>query len=110
VAALTTLGAAIGNARVIQPKRTWVEGATIYAAVIADPGEKKTAGVAMATTPAQKLENKLNKEYERKLEEHAADMRRCEIDYKNAKNDDLDPGPPAEKARCTKGARKRHHH
>jgi hypothetical protein len=94
LSALTTLGAAIGNARVVQPKKTWSEGASIYAAVIADPGEKKTAAVAIATNPAQKLENTLNKEYERKLDEHARDMRGYEIDCKIARKNDEDPGPP----------------
>jgi hypothetical protein len=94
LAALTTLGAAIGNARVIQPKKTWTEGATIYAAVIAESGEKKTAGVAIATSPAQKLENTLNKQYERKLDEHASDMRGYEVDCKIARKNDEDPGPP----------------
>jgi Protein of unknown function (DUF3987) len=59
LAALTTLGSAIGNSRVIQPKKGWVESALIYAAVIADSGEKKTAAIAVATDPAQRLQNKL---------------------------------------------------
>jgi hypothetical protein len=95
LASLSALGAAIGNARVIQPKRTWTEGASIYGAVIADPGEKKTAAVATATNPAQKLHNKLNNDYERKLEEHAADMRNHEVDRKTAARNDMpEPVPP----------------
>jgi hypothetical protein len=96
LSALTTLGAAIGNARVIQPKKTWTEGATIYAAVIADPGEKKTAAVGIATNPAQKLENTLNKQYERALDEFAREEREYEVDRKDAAKQGL-PAPPPPK-------------
>jgi putative DNA primase/helicase len=85
LSALTTLGAAIGNARVIQPKKGWTEGASLYAAVIADPGEKKTPALAEAISPAQKLENRLNKEYERALEEFANKQREYEVELRDAK-------------------------
>jgi hypothetical protein len=46
--ALATCGTAIGNARVIRPKKGWTEGAALYAAAVADSGEKKTAAIAAA--------------------------------------------------------------
>lgn len=93
LAALTTLGSAIGNARVLQPKKGWTEGAAIYAAVIADSGEKKTAAVAVATEPSQKLQNKLNKEYEKKVDEFAREEREYEVQRKDAAKQGL-PAPP----------------
>lgn len=75
LAALTAMGAAIGNSRVIQPKKDWTEGAALYSAVIGESGDKKTAAVAVATNPTLRLEHRLNKDYESKLEAHAAEER-----------------------------------
>jgi len=93
LAALTTLGSAIGNSRVIQLKKGWTEGAAIYAALIAESGEKKTAAIAVATDPVQKLQNRLNKEHEKALDEHAAEMRQHELEKKANARNDL-PAPP----------------
>jgi hypothetical protein len=94
LAALTSLGSAIGNARVLQPKKGWTEGAAIYAAVIADSGEKKTAAIAKATEPSQRLQNKLNKQYEEKLDEFAREEREYEVDRKDAAKQGHAAGPP----------------
>jgi hypothetical protein len=93
LAALTTLGASIGNSRVIQLKKGWTESAAIYAASIADSGEKKTAAIAVATDPAQKLQNRLNKEHEKDLDEHATEMRQHAVDAKEAGKQGH-PAPP----------------
>jgi len=45
---LVFLGSAIGNSRVLKLKAGWEESATIYGAVIADPGEKKTPALKVA--------------------------------------------------------------
>jgi hypothetical protein len=94
LSALVALGSAIGNARVIQPKRGWTEGAAIYGAVIAESGEKKTAAIGMATDVARKLENRLNKEYEQALDEYARDEREYEVERKDAAKNGLAAGPP----------------
>jgi hypothetical protein len=94
LAALVTLGSAIGNSRVIQPKPDWTEGATIFAGVISDPGEKKTAAVKRATNPARKLENKAQRDYEQKLEEHAAEMREYEVQSRDARKEGRAAEPP----------------
>ena len=93
LAALTTLGSAIGNSRVIQLKKGWTESAAIYAALIADSGEKKTATIAVATDPAHKLQNRLNKEHEKKMDEHATEMRQHAVDVKEAGKNGH-PAPP----------------
>jgi hypothetical protein len=95
LAALVALGSAIGNSRVIQPKKDWTEGPAIFAAVISDPGEKKTAAVKQATNPARKLENKLQRAHEAALDEHAADLRAHEVDRRAARNaGEPEPPPP----------------
>jgi putative DNA primase/helicase len=94
LAALVTAGAAIGNSRVIQPKKDWSEGATILAAVIADPGEKKTTAVRAGTHPARKLENKLQKKHEQALDEFAAEEREYEVERKEAAKQGLAAPPP----------------
>jgi Protein of unknown function (DUF3987) len=93
LSALATLGSAIGNSRVIQPKKGWTEGAAIYGAVIAESGEKKTAAIATATDVVQRLENKLGKEHEEALDEFAAEERQYEVERKDAARQSL-PAPP----------------
>lgn len=93
LSALVALGSAIGNSRVIQPKKNWTESATIFGAVVADPGEKKTAAVKGATNPARKLENKLQRKHEAALDEHARDLREYEVDKKDARSAG-EPAPP----------------
>jgi hypothetical protein len=97
LAALVALGSAIGNSRVIQPKKDWTEGPAIFAAVIAEAGEKKTAAVKQATTPARKLENKLQRDYEEKLEEHTAEMREYEVQSRDAKKEGRAADAPPKK-------------
>ncbi len=97
LAALTMLGSAIGNSRVIEPKKGWREGAAIYAAVISDSGEKKTAAIAVATDPAHKLQNRLNKDHERKLDEFAREEREYKTEEREAsKQGVVAPPPPRE--------------
>jgi hypothetical protein len=94
LATLVTAGAAIGNSRVIKPKKDWSEGATIFAAVIADPGEKKTTAVRAGTHPARKLENKLQKKHEQALDEFAAEEREYELERREAAKQGLAAPPP----------------
>lgn len=94
---LAALGAAIGNTRIIRPKRGWTEGANLYAAVVADSGEKKTAAIAVALEPLQREQRRLNREYEKALQEHARDMRQWKGDCARARKDEKpEPPPPPE--------------
>jgi hypothetical protein len=93
LSALIALGSALGNSRVIQPKRGWTESAAIYGAVIADSGEKKTAAIAATTDVVQNLENTLNREHDKSLEEFATEEREYEVERKEAAKQGL-PAPP----------------
>ncbi len=97
LSALVALGSAIGNSRVISPKRSWTESATLFGAVIAAPGEKKTPAIAAATEPARKLEGKLQRRHEVDLDEHAQDLREYELDKKDAAKAG-EPAPPPPRA------------
>jgi hypothetical protein len=94
LAALTALGSAIGNARVAQPKKGWTEGVAIYAAVIADSGEKKTAAIAAGADVVQELDNKFTREHDAALDEFALEEREYEVDRKDAAKNGLAAPPP----------------
>jgi hypothetical protein len=94
LSALIALGSAIGNSRVIQPKRGWTESAAIYGAVIADSGEKKTAAIAATTDVVQNLENTLNRKHDKGLEEFSREEREYEVERKEAAKQGLAAPPP----------------
>jgi hypothetical protein len=94
LSALIALGSAIGNSRVIQPKKGWTESTAIYGAVIADSGEKKTAAIAAMTDVVQNLENILNKDHDKSLEEFAREEREYEVERKEAAKQGLAAPPP----------------
>jgi hypothetical protein len=95
---LATLGSAIGDARWVQLKESWKERANIYAAVIANPGAKKTPAAGVATEPAERKQiemrneyRKKYREYERSMLEYDKDKRECR---KSGTADPLPPSPP----------------
>jgi len=67
---LAVLGSGIGNSRVLRLKRGWEEGAAIYAAVIADPGEKKTPALKVALEPAKRAQAAMKDDYQRAEDEY----------------------------------------
>jgi hypothetical protein len=72
VAMLATLGAAIGNSRVIEVKGGWIEGASLYTAIVGDPGSSKTPALKAATFPALKKQEELKRLYEEVRSEYGA--------------------------------------
>jgi uncharacterized protein DUF3987 len=90
---LTVLGAAIGNSRVLKLKEGWEESSSIFAAVIADPGEKKTPAYKVAIEPAAKKQAALRKSYQDKLDEYKSELRAYKVDEKTSARNDL-PAPP----------------
>ena len=94
LAALVTLGSAIGNSRVISPKGGWTESAAIFGAVIAGPGQKKTPAIAKAIAPARKLENANQREHDKELDEYARELRQYKVDEREAIKGGHAAGPP----------------
>jgi putative DNA primase/helicase len=72
---LAVLGSAIGNSRVVVLKGGWEEGAAIYAAVVAEPGEKKTPATKVAIEPAVKIQAALRDKYRQDAEEYEHEKR-----------------------------------
>ncbi len=77
---LTTLSSAIGNSRVVKLKAGWEESATIYGAVIADPGEKKTPSMKVAVEPAVKQQAAFRETYREKQDEYKRELRQYEVE------------------------------
>src|SRR5215216_4850200 len=90
---LVMLGCAIGNARRVRLKGGWTEGATLYAAVVADPGEKKTPAYKVAVEAAVKAQAAMRSHYREKKDEHARELREYEVDKASARKDG-EPAPP----------------
>jgi len=96
---LAVLGSAIGNSRVLKLKSGWEEGATIYAAVVAEPGEKKSPALNVALAPVYRAQAALREAHRQAADEHKREMREWEVERKeNAKNGL--PAPPEPKRPC----------
>lgn len=68
---LVSLAQAIGGARKLRITRKWSEGTTLYAALVAPPGTKKSPSMKAAAAPTVKREMKAAEAYERALKEWA---------------------------------------
>lgn len=53
---LVTLGTAIGNSRLVKIKNSWLEGAALYGAVVANTGSMKTPALKLMTEPLRKAQ------------------------------------------------------
>ena len=60
---LPLLGAAIGTSRVLEVKPGWREGPRLYAAVVAEPGSKKSPALDLVATPYQRRQRTLHATY-----------------------------------------------
>jgi Protein of unknown function (DUF3987) len=94
---LVLLGSAIGNSRVLMLKAGWEEGAAIYAAAIAEPGEKKTPATKVAMEPAIRAQAALREDHRRAVEEYKSEQREYEVQKRDAHKDGYAaPAPPEE--------------
>ncbi len=93
---LAALGSAIGNSRTVKLKEGWEEGAVIFAAVIADPGEKKTPALKEATRPVTKKQAELREAYRTKEDDFKRELRQYEVDKKDAAKGGYAAPPPPE--------------
>ena len=90
---LAVLGSAIGNSRVLKLKDGWEEGAAVYAAVVADPGEKKTPAYKVAIAPATKHQARLRDAYRVAEDEYKRLARVYEVEKRDAAKVG-EPAPP----------------
>lgn len=63
---LVLAGAVIGNAWEIELKAGWREGPNLYAAIVADPGAKKTPALKIAMQPVYAIQKQLHRKYQDK--------------------------------------------
>lgn len=71
---LVAAGGAMGDAVELQIKPGWSEGANIYAAIVGDPGAKKTPALNLALRPLIRVQARLKQDYDAELERHQAEM------------------------------------
>jgi hypothetical protein len=90
---LVALGTAIGNSRVLKLKSGWEEGAALYGAAIADPGEKKTPAQKVAVEPAIKMQAELRENYRREVDDYKREQREYDVDKRDAAKTG-EPAPP----------------
>ncbi len=93
---LVVLGSAVGNSRVVKLKGGWEEGGALYAAAIADPGEKKTPAFKVAMHPAHKKQAELQTSYTQRRKEYDQELRNYETDKKDAAELGQDAPPEPE--------------
>src|SRR5215207_3696705 len=95
--ALAVLSAGIGGSRVVEIKRSWREGATLFLAVVASPGEKKTPAANAARRPVLKRQAEKRQEFKTKREEHGRQMREWKAHCRDARSaGETEPPPPPE--------------
>jgi hypothetical protein len=82
IPAIAALSGVMGRTREIRIKRGWTVSGSLYLAVVASAGEKKTPAQSAAIFPVEKLQGTLRKAYkeekntyEKQLRQHAADKR-----------------------------------
>jgi hypothetical protein len=94
---LAVLSAGIGGSRVVEIKRSWREGATLFLAVVASPGEKKTPAANAARRPVLKRQAEKWQEFKAKKEEHEREMREWKARCRDARSaGETEPPPPPE--------------
>src|SRR5215217_4178248 len=94
---LAVLSAGIGVSRVVEIKRSWREGATLFLAVVASPGEKKTPAANAARRPVLKRQAEKRQEFKAKKEEHEREMREWKAHCRDARSaGETEPPPPPE--------------
>lgn len=93
---LGLLSSAIGNSRQVQLKRGWKESASLFAVVVAEPGDKKTPAQKAALAPLWRAQKRLKKEYQEEYEVYEEELRHWEAERKVAAKDG-EPAPPKPK-------------
>jgi hypothetical protein len=94
---LVTLSAGIGASRVVQLKRGWREGATLFAAVVGRPGSKKTPADKAATAPAWERQIELARKYRKARKVYEDEYGRWKKRSREASEDEESaPEPPDE--------------
>jgi len=87
---LTTLGAAIGNSRLLVVKRGWTESALLYAVIVGDPGDKKSPALEVATGPAWDKQAELKLCYDDAMERYGREQEQEEAEWDDEAHDSVE--------------------
>ncbi|PGX73780.1 YfjI family protein [Priestia megaterium] len=97
---LVCASVAIGNAASIKIKNSWVEGASLYCGIIAEPGSAKTPAINKALKPLFELQernfqeyNSLQAQYELEKENYEIELERWKQNAKSKKKISLEDKP-----------------
>lgn len=91
------LSRAIGNSRVIRLKRTWVEPAIIWAAIVGKSGTHKTPAIQAATAALQEKQKESLQGFSESIRQHEVEQAHYQkelAEWKRKKTDDQPPWEP----------------
>ena len=95
VPVLAALSGAMGYSRMLHIKHGWMVSGSLYAAVVDQPGSRKSPAATFAYKPLEKLQGKLRKDYKLLKEHYEYEMRQHAVDKKvAAKEGNAEPRPP----------------
>jgi hypothetical protein len=75
---LVATGVAVGNAVQLEIKSGWCESGNISAAIVGNPGSKKSPAMALATRPLQRIQQRLADDHARASERYEGELARWE--------------------------------
>lgn len=94
---LAVLSAGIGASRVVEIKRSWREGAALFIAVVAEPGDKKTPAANAAKQPVMRRQAEKRSEYKIEKARYEFELREWKAGCQRARKDgEIEPPAPAE--------------
>jgi hypothetical protein len=95
IPAIGALSGVMGRTREVRIKRGWTVSGSLYLAVVASAGEKKTPAQSAAILPVEKLQGILRKAYKEEKKTYEKQMRQHAVDKKLAvKEGRPEPEPP----------------
>lgn len=71
---LVAAGAAVGGAAELELKPGWTEGPNLYAAIIGEPGSKKSPALRLAVEPLHRVQRRLAEQHEAASERYEAEL------------------------------------
>lgn len=91
---LVTAATAIGHSRKIVIKKSWHEGARIYAAIVGDPGSRKSAALSKALDPLNAAQKDFAKRHAEQLEIYKAQLQQYDANKLERKKSEASSDHP----------------
>ncbi len=96
VPSLCALSAAVGHSRALRIKQGWTVSGNLFAAVVDEPGSRKSPAAAYAYKPLHKLQAEIRKDHREAKKDYEKEVRQHAVDKKlAAKDNKAEPEPPA---------------